>query len=387
MHTLRGKAATRRVAGIAVTALLTVSLAACGSSGTKAKLIRGADGAPVANPKAPAYARILTNEKVSVDTTKWAKKGPYKIAALTQGPINAWGSMYDAELKAAAKKDSDISDLQVFPSMGSAEKQVQNLESLTQQKPDAVIVTPMNVAALSASMTRLQSAGVPVVLCQARSDGAGWVTEVSQPLYPNNFDAAVHLAQMIGGKGNVVILNGAAGVDMADIAKTAVHDALAAYPDIHIVGEGAGNWSTADSKKLAAGWIASGKKIDGVISPGMEMGLGAMQAFLDAGKPLPKIAGTGAMNGFNRLALDNHADFWSKAFTPGVASDCLDTTLKVLRGEKVTKFVDAEKDMSGTWIFDSGNAKETFQPTLADQLPLGPTRMTAAELAAAGFRR
>jgi ribose transport system substrate-binding protein len=386
MHTIR-RTAARRWAVAAGAALLATSMAACGSSEPSAKLIRGSDGDPVPNPKAPAYARILTNEKVEVDTSKWAKEGPYKIAALTQGPINAWGSMFDAELKVASKSNPDISALQVLPSMASAEKQVQDLDSLAQHKPDAVIVTPMNVAALSASMTRLQNAGVPVVLCQARSDGAGWVTEVSQPLYPNNFEAAVHVAQMLNGKGNVVILNGSPGVDMADIAKTAIHDALEAYPDIHIVGEGAGNWSTADSKKLAAGWIASGKQIDGVISPGMEMGLGAMQAFIDSGKPLPKISGTGAMNGFNRLAMENDAQFWSKAFSPGVASECLNTTLKVLKGEKVTKFVDAEKEMPGNWTFDTANAKETYQPTLADQLSLGPTRMSAADLAAAGFSR
>lgn len=387
MDTIGRRTALRRWAGVAGIALLAVSLAACGSTGSNTALSRSTNGDPVPNPKAPAYARTLTNEKVAVDTSKWAKKGPYEIAALTQGPINAWGSMYDAELKNAAKNSSEIANLQVLPSMGSAEKQVQDLGTLIQHKPDAVIVTPMNVAALSASMTRLQSAGVPVVLCQARSDGAGWVSEVSQPLYPNNFEAAVHLAKMIGGKGNVVILNGSPGVDMADIAKTAVHDALAAYPDIHIVGEGAGNWSTADSKKLAAGWIASGKQIDGVISPGMEMGLGAMQAIIDAGKPLPKIAGTGAMNGFNRLALQNHVQFWSKAFSPGIASQCLNTTLKALHGDKITKFVDAEKEMPGNWIFDTSNAQQTFQPALADQLPLGPTAMNATELAAAGFRR
>ncbi len=368
--------------------LTAATLVACaGGPSAPVKSGSASSNPPSPDPATPAYARILDNAKVQVDTGKWKKDGPYHIAALTQGPINAWGSLYDAQLKASADANKAVASLEVFPSMGSSETQIQDIGIATNNKADILIVTPMNVAALNASLVRAQAAGIPTVLCQARSDGTGWVTEVSQPLYPNNFDAAVQLAERLHGKGNVVILNGTAGVDMADIALRAAKDAFAAYPGITVAHEGAANWSTADSKKLTSSWISSGTKIDGVLALGMEMGLGAAQAFLDAGKSIPILAGTGAMNGFNRLAIDNNVTFWSKAFAPGVASVCLDTAIKVLKGEKVTKFIDAEKRMDGVWVYDSGNARATFREDLDDQFPLGPVDMTDKQLIASGFGR
>jgi ABC-type sugar transport system substrate-binding protein len=380
---------------IGVVLAAAVGLAACGgssSSSTASGSSPQASGATSVgpgqpNPAAPAYARILQNSKVTVDTSQWKKQGPYHIAALTQGPINAWGSLFDTELKVDAKKNSNVASMDVYPSMGNAEKQIQDMSLLINKKPDAIILTPMNVASLSASIARAKAAGIPTITCQARSNGTGWVTEVSQPLYPNNYAAAAKLADMLGGKGNVVILTGFAGVDMADISKTAAEDALKNYPGIKIVGSGAGNWSVADSKNLTAGWIAKNPQIDGVLALGMEMGLGAAQAFLDAGKPIPVVAGTGAMNGFNRLAIENDVKFWSKAFDPSVSKVCLETALQVLNGQSVKKFIDAETQMDGTWLFDSANAKVTYKPALNDQLPLGPTGMTDAELASAGFKR
>lgn len=378
---------SHRLAAGAAACVLAVGLSACGTSTSATENTNGGPGSTEPDPNAEAYARILDAAKVDVDTSKWKKDGPYEIAAVTQGPINAWGSLFDAQLKHAADESSEISELQVYPSMGSAETQIQDLGTIVNDEPDAIIITPMNVAALSASLTRAQAAGIPVITCQARSEGAGWVTEVNQPLYPNNFEAAVHLGEMLDGKGNIVVLTGSPGVDMADISKIAVMDALKAFPDIKVVGEGAGNWSTAESKKLTASWIAKGEKIDGVLALGMEMGLGAVQAFIDAGKPLPVVAGTGAMNGFNRLAIEKDVDFWSKAFDPAVSKACLDVAVQVLHGETVTKYINPEEMMEGTWIFDSDNAQETYKPNLADQLPLGPTTMSDEDLAAAGFAR
>jgi ribose transport system substrate-binding protein len=345
----------------------------------------GQAGDPAPDPKAEAYARVLAASDAEVDTGRWKKNGPYRIAAVTQGPINGWGTLFDAQLKSAAKNNADVNSLDLYPSIASAEKQTQDLELLINKKPDAIILTPMSVAALSAPITRARAAGIPVINCGARSNGAGWVTEVGQPLYPMGFNAAVHLAKMLNGKGNIIILNGIPGVDAGEIWKAGGHDALKHYPDIKVVGEGAGNWSTADSKKLASSLLAANPQIDGVLSMGMEMGIGVVQAFVDAGKPVPPIAGTGAMNGFNKLAIDNNVKWWAISYNPSLSKVCLDTALLVLQGKPVKKYIDGTKQMTGTLEFGDANQKETYKPALSDQLPLGPTFMSDPELAAAGF--
>jgi ribose transport system substrate-binding protein len=372
---------------------LALAVAGCGGSsgsasssgGSTAGGSGGADGTSTPNASAPDYARVLSAAKVDVDTSQWKKDGPYKLAALTQGPINGWGTLYDAQLKDAAKKNSSVASLDLYPSMADPGKETQDLELVVNKKPDAIIVTPMSAAALAAPIARAKAAGIPVINCGARSNGNGFVTEVGQPLYPMGYEAAVHLATMLNGKGKIIMLNGLPGVDAGDIWKAGGHDALKNYPGIQIVGEGAGNWSTADSKKLASSLIAANPQIDGVLSMGMEMGIGVAQAFLDAGKKVPPIAGTGAMNGFNKLAIANGIKWWAISYNPSLSKVCLDTALQVLKGQTVKKYIDGTKQMTGTLEFSDANEKETYKPGLSDQLPLGPTFLTDAELASAGF--
>jgi ribose transport system substrate-binding protein len=375
---------------------LALAASGCGSAksntaaptqGGSAGASTGPDGQPVLNTKAEAYARILKASEEKVDTSAWKKGGPYNIAAVTQGPINGWGTLFDAQLTSAANKNSDVKKLTVYPSMASAEKQTQDLELLINKKPDAIILTPMSVAALSAPIARAKAAGIPVINCGARSNGSGWVTEVGQPLYPMGFQAGVHLAEMIGGKGKIIMLNGIPGVDAGDIWKTGGHDALKNYPGIEVVGEGAGNWSTADSKKLTSSLLAANPQIDGVLSMGMEMGIGVIQAYKDAGKPVPPMAGTGAMNGFNGLAIENQVKWWAISYNPSLSKVCLDVALQVLNGKSVQKYIDGTKQMEGTLEFSDANQQETYKPKLSEQLPLGPTFMSDAELGSAGFAK
>lgn len=369
----------------------TIALAGCGGTSGTNGAGSGASGGPgnppSPNTDAPAYKRVLDASEVEVDTSDYRADGPYDIIALTQGPINGWGTLFDAQLTNAADKSSDVASLTIYPSMADPGKETQDLELAINKQPDALIVTPMSAAALAAPITRAKAAGIPVINCGARSEGDGFVTEVGQPLYPMGFQAAVKLAEMLDGTGKIVMINGIPGVDAGDIWKTGGQDALKSYPDIEVVAEGAGNWSTADSKKLMSSQIAAHSQIDGVLAMGMEMGIGVAQAFIDADKPIPPITGTGAMNGFNRIALDDDFKWWAISYNPSLSKVCLDTALKVLAGETVTKYIDGTQQMEGAMEFSDENEEDTYKPNLSDQLPLGPTFLSDAELEAAGFKK
>ena len=48
------------------------------------------------------------------------------------------------------------------------------------------------------------------------------------------------------------------------------------------------------------------------------MGVSVINAFTEAQRPLPKLAGTNPINGFLRLAIENDIDFYAAPFPPGV---------------------------------------------------------------------
>lgn len=372
-------------AGCSTTTSTTTSSAAPSGSGSNSS---SKVGTPTPNPASPLYARVVKNAAITVDTTKWKKPGPYHIAALTEGPINGWGSLFDAQLKAAAKSNSQVKQLTLLPDQGNVETEVNDFQQVLSEKPDAILLVPQSVSALSATATRAEAAGIPVITCADRSTGSGWVTEVGQKLYAQGFEAAVQLAQMMHGQGNVVILDGIPGVDSGDAWKAGGHDALSHYPGIHIVAEQPGNWSTATGKQVTTTMLSAHSKIDGVLTYGMAMGMGALEAFHQAGRPIPPIAGVGMINGFARLALAYGVkQWWASAFDPSISKVCLDTVVDVLHGKPVRKFIDGLALMPGVKVFSNKNAKQIYKPALNDQIQLGPTFMSLQQLKAAGFGR
>jgi ribose transport system substrate-binding protein len=300
--------------------------------------------------------------KVAVDTSKWKKDGPYTLAALTQGPINGWGLTWDVTTKYEASHNTDVKNLILLPSNGDANKQITSMENVIKQKPDAILLDPLGRAALAASVSRAMAAGIPVIVCGNGVEGKKYVTYVDIDLYAVAYQAADALAKRLNGKGNVVLFHGIPGVDAAETWKKGAEDAFKHYPNIKIVGSEYANWSVATGKEKAAALLAANPTIDGVWSGGSEMATGAILAFKDAKRPQPVYGVDNPTNGFLNLAITNDVKFTAFPDPPAtIAKACIDTAVKVLKGETVQKFV--QLPAAG---YDETQAKEHFVADLND---------------------
>ena len=333
----------------------------------------------------PFLQRLQANSALTVDTTAFKKDGPYNIAALTQGPINGWGTIFDETIKwAAAQVPDQVASIQVFPANGDPNQQTSDMENAITQKPDAIILTPMSKAALSAPTERAMAAGIPVILCNSGLDTDKYVTEVGRNLYLTGFESAAHLAQMLGGTGNVVLFHGIAGVDTAETWKQGATDAFAQYPGIKIVAEANANWSPADSKTAMEGILAANPQIDGVWTGGSEMAIGAINALKDASRPMPKFGVTNPQNGFLRLVKENDIQFWGAPYPPSVAKLCLDYALKVLAGESVQKYNDVIDIWDGVGSIDNSTIDTLYRAECTDEY-IGPVFLPDDQLKTLGF--
>jgi len=164
----------------------------------------------------------------------------------------------------------------------TAEKQVQQIESFISQKVDAIILNPCEVEASSPAVEKARAAGIPVINVNsettAKPDGfVGSRDEESAEI------AMEHIAGLLKGKGNIVILDGymgqAAQLKRAAGAKTI----LDKYPDIKVLAEQTAEWDRAKAMSLMENWIQSyGDKINAVFAHNDEMGMGALQALEQA---------------------------------------------------------------------------------------------------------
>lgn len=332
-----------------------------------------------------AYSQQLkAAAEETVDTSQFKAEPPYDIATIVQGPTNGWGTIFDTVMNHQLKESGKLGEQLYVPWDFTTESQANGIADAVSKDVDAILLTSLSRAGLAAPVDQATAAGIPVITCMAGVESNSYTTEVSRNIPAMGYDSAKQLAEALGGKGKVVMLHGIAGVDAAEFWKSGAQAAFGEYPDISIVAEEYGQWSVADATKAMRAVLSSQEEIDGVWVGGLEMGVSVVNAFKEAGRDIPPIAGTNALNGFLRLAKENNVDFYVAPFPPGASKICVDTVFKVLNGEPVKKFIDVKDVMEDVEPFSHEEVDEHYESQFNDEF-IGPIVVPEDVYVEAGF--
>ena len=110
-------------------------------------------------------------------------------------------------------------------------------------------------------------------------DGVPYVG--SDSLYAGTVEMQ-ELAELAGGKGNVVILIGDPANEAAVLRTQGCKDVVAENPGMKVTKEQSGNWYREEGLAIMENWIQSGDPIDVVCANNDEMALGAIEALKNA---------------------------------------------------------------------------------------------------------
>lgn len=280
-------------------------------------------------------------EVCDVDTAKWKKDKPsggYKIGFAAQGPTNSWAVMQEEAFKLHAKQ---VGVKELYASAdGDATKQVANLQQLIAQKPDALVVVPMG-AGIVGQLQAAQQQKIPVVLCSGVLPNSGVVSTVTRSYNLLGTLYADWLAKKIGGKGQIAMISGIAGVPTAELEKAAAEKAFKKYPNISIVAKQYTDWSPTKAKTVAASLLAKYPNLTGIWSDSGISDVGIHEAYKAAGKKMPPVTGDSS-NAFLKAIKSTDATFLTGSFPPEMSITCLDTALKALNGETVPSLVNVD---------------------------------------------
>ncbi|MGH3443525.1 MAG: substrate-binding domain-containing protein, partial [Nitriliruptorales bacterium] len=310
----------------------------------------------------PYSQQLAAAAETTVDTSQFKKEGPYRIATIVQGPTNGWGTIFDTVMNYELEQSGLIEDQLYVPWDFTTESQANGIDDAISKNVDAILLTSLSRAGLAAPVERAAAAGIPVITCMAGVESGAYTVEVSRNIPAMGYASAKRLAEEIGGQGKVVLLHGIAGVDAAEFWRGGAMAALSEYPDVRVVAEEYGQWSVADATNAMRAVLTSQPQIDGVWVGGLEMGVAVINTFQEAGRDIPFIAGTNALNGFLRLAQENDVEFFVAQFPPAAAKVCVETMFKVLDGEPVQKFIDVKDLMEGTEPFGNEQLDERYVP-------------------------
>ncbi len=299
-----------------------------------------------------------------VDTSQYKKDPPWTVGRAGSGDVNDWMVMFSNTFRyGIEEKYGDL--FENYYETGAnfdPAKQISDVEDLLAKGIDLLFIDPISSAALTASVEKAMEKGVPVILVSTGVETQDYVSRVRTDNVEAGYLMTKQVAEAIGGKGKVILLTGAAGSTYAEETHKGALQALASYPDIKLVGVYNANWSPVEAKAATEAAIqANPDGIDGVVSGGL-MGLGAADAFMDAGIKMPVIAGDD-WNGWLRKACENNIPFVGVAGGPGHSLWAVDLAVKVLHGEPVPKDI-----VYPLRTFDAKEGcEELYRPDLTDQ--------------------
>jgi inositol transport system substrate-binding protein len=269
---------------VIVIMLLAVALGGCGGGAAQpaqeepAKEEPAAE-APAATEEPAAEAPAATEEPAA----EAGDGGAIKIG-LTMLFDDLWLTTLRDAMTAYAESQPGV-ELIAVDSKEDVAVQLGQVENFVAQGVDAIIVIPANTDAVEPMTKAAQDAGIPLVYVNRRpADLPEGVAYVGSDSIDAGIFQAEWLAEKLGGKGNVVIMQGNLAQEAAQQRTAGVKQVFEKYPDIKIIKEDTGNWSRDQGLALMENWLSTGDQIDAVASNNDEMAIGALSAIDAAGK-------------------------------------------------------------------------------------------------------
>ena len=172
-----------------------------------------------------------------------------------------------------------------------------------------------------------------------------------------------HLVNKIGGKGNVVVLEGPIGQSSQIARRQGIDEVLSKHPEVKLLTSKPANWSRAEGLATMENWLSSyGDSINGVISENDEMALGAIEA-LDARGLTTKVAVAsvdGIQDGIRAVKSKGLFTVFKSAHAEGQGS--LDVAMRAIIGDKFKPLSDV---WSKTLDWKGGTEKRYVVPWAA----------------------
>ena len=273
-----GRVFMKKIMAVGMAVILAAGLTACSGGETVREETTAAASAAAENTDTAAPAPAANSNKV--------KKNPYtediKIAYIAHDlstPNNqAWLEGIERE---CASWDNIV--VQSFNGESSAETQVTIMSDVIDQKYDAIILQCSDGTALAPSVDEAEKAGIPVITLNLDA-----YTVHSALVMAVDYDAgrmvADEMAKEMNGKGDVVVIQGVAGLTRTDNLEKGFRDTIANYPDIKIIDAQSASFEKETAITVMNSFLQNYEKIDGVFCINDAMAEGAALAVQSAGR-------------------------------------------------------------------------------------------------------
>ncbi len=231
-----------------------------------------------------------------------AEEKKYTIGFSNVWVGNTYGIQCVNELEAFLQSNPQVEEYYIYNADNDVNKQISDIEDLIAKGVDMIILQPISAESVAAVVEEAYDAGIVVVDSTsplADATDAYHVSVVAKD-YDFGYIGMKWLCEQIGGEGNVICLDGMAGLSSAVLRMEGAKAALAEYPNVKIIASEYGDWDYATTKPIVENLLATYDDIDAVWSSGGDMTRAAIEAWAEAGREWVPMMGEDC-NGFLKL--------------------------------------------------------------------------------------
>lgn len=258
--------------------------------------------------------------------------------------VDSYQTTYESAFIAAAEANADV-EVVVLDAGGDVARQIAQMEDLIQQEVDAIIIWPTNGEAVIPAVRKAYQAGIPVVVTNSNIAEAGFEF-VSSFSGPDNITQGSRSAEImcdrfkdlgIEDEARVVQISGQPGYTTAIERAQGFEDRLPEVcPNVTLVETQPGDWNREKSQQVMEAFLVKYDDIDGVYAGDDNMGVGALNAALAAGRA-DGITFVGATNFAVGYEAMGRGEYWGSIYQSPVddAEAALQTAIDIIGGAEL----------------------------------------------------
>jgi len=218
------------------------------------------------------------------DTSAYVTEAPWTIGYADASLSNSARVFVNNFTEWAASGYEQIEEVARTDANDSPDKQVSDIEDLLVRGVDCLIVAATSEEAVNPAIEQAMADGIPVIIQERDVTTEDFVSHINILTYDIGTIQAEAAAEMVGGEGQVVLLEGAAGTGPAEEARRGHEEVLAEYPGIEILATEYTGWSRDEGKTIMENWLQAYDQIDAVIADSGIQQQGAYEAVAEAGR-------------------------------------------------------------------------------------------------------
>jgi ribose transport system substrate-binding protein len=218
------------------------------------------------------------------------------LAVFTKSAGNPIARAVRAGAEAVAKTHGVTVFHYIPTSPDNVPQQTALVDEALSAKRDAIVFTPVDVKAMVPVVQKINAANVPLVNVSDRLAGGSAVAFIGTDDYAIALETARTLLKAMGGKGNLVVLEGPETIPTAAARLRGFKDALKEFPDVKVTLSKNAMYARPAAADLLKTMLKLNPtpQVDGVLAANDAMAFGAIEAFKEAKKKLPLIVGINA---------------------------------------------------------------------------------------------